>query len=332
MQRPRIVFVGGAGHHYLRHALAAPGDGLFVVDDADEQATRALADRLGVAVHDGDLASAVAALEPDVVSIGSVHGHGGDHAATALRLGIPTVVDKPAAARWDQLHTLEALTARPDTPPLITEFDWRARPSLRAARSAVASGQLGDVTLIVAQKTYKFGKRPAWYADRKLYGGTMLWVASHAIDAIRFVMGCGTDDGERDVTVVAARHGNAGRPEIGSGEDHAVAVLDLGGGKGGGGTAIAHADLCRPAAAAAHGEDRLIIRGSRGELTVLDDTCTLTTHDQPTQQLDLPSLPPIHDQLLAAALSTDHDVFSTTQSLSTARQLLKARDLADGTG
>ena len=315
-QRPRILFVGGSGHHYLRAAVADPADALFVSDPAAPGAAEAMAARGGFAVHDGDLAAAAAAFGPDLVSVGSVYGHAGDHAAEARRLGLPVVTDKPAAATWAQLEALSA-----GGPPVVTEFDWRTRPALRAARALVAGGTLGPVVLAVAQKTYPLGDRPTFYRDRATYGGTMLWVASHAIDALRFVCG--------ELRAVSARHGNVAAPGIATAEDHAVATLAV---ETGGGTAVAHADLARPTGHGTHGDDRLVVRCAGGEIEVRGDACTLTTDDGP-RAVDLPRTPPPERMLLAAALEEAHpDSFGTAQTLSTARLLLEARDLADAAG
>jgi predicted dehydrogenase len=309
----RILFVGGAGHHYLRAAVKNPDDARFVADPRDPEATQAKASAAGIAMLPGPVEAAVERFEPDVVNIGTRYGHIGTHAATALRMGIPVVADKPVAATREQLDELESLR---DAPPLVTEFDWRARPELIAARQAVQDGRLGPITLAIAQKTYKFGNRPGWYRDRDDFGGLMLWVASHGLDAVRFVCG--------EASVVSARHGNAGRPEIAAGEDHAVATLAL----DVGGTAVVHADLARPAGHPSHGEDRLIVRGRDGELVVSDGRCMLTT-ESGSVEVALPELPPLHEQLLTAAKGESTFPFGTSQTLCSARLLLDAREAAD---
>ena len=305
-----MLFVGGSGHHYLRRAVGDPADALVVADPAAPGAAEAMAAQAGFACVAGPLADAVAAHRPDVVSVGTVFGHAGTHAAEAVRRGLPVVTDKPAAATWRQLETLEGLGGT-----IITEFDWRADPALRAARRVVRGGSLGPVVLAVAQKTYRLGDRPAFYRDRTLYGGTMLWVASHAIDAIRFVCG--------EITPISARHGNAGSASIAPAEDHAVATFALGDG-----TAIAHADLARPIGHGTHGDDRLVVRCLHGEVEVRGGACRLTT-DQSTVDVDVRDDGPVERLLLDAALGGGDGTFSTAETLASARLLLATRDLAD---
>src|SRR5207237_4103345 len=102
-------------------------------------------------------------------------------------------------------------------------------------------GQIGTPILAVAQKSYRFARRPGWYADRGLYAGTMLWIASHGIDVMRFAL-------EDPVVAVTGRQGNVARPEFGSMEDHCVALWQFQSGA----TGVVHADYSRPDSATQH--------------------------------------------------------------------------------
>ena len=315
-REPRVLFVGGSGHHYLRRAVTDPTRGLFVADPDAPGAAEAMAERGGFAMFDGSLASAVDDFAPDIVSVGTVYGKAGEHVLAARQLGLPVVTDKPAAATWEQLAALEAREAIGG--PILTEFDWRAQPALRAAKKLVESGDFGPIVLALAQKTYPLGNRPTWYRNRDLYGGTMLWVASHAIDALRFVCG--------ELTVVSAHHSNAGSPSIAPAEDIAVANFTL----ASGGIAVAHADLARPTGHGTHGDDRLVVRCAKGEIEVRGGECIVTKAEAP-KSVPLPSTPSLEHSLIAAALGeSDDDAFSTDETLLTSRLLLQARDAADG--
>ena len=307
----RVLFVGGSGHHYLREAAGA---GLCLIDPADEPASRQFAARHGLDARDGTLAEAAAAFGPEVVSVGAVYGRNGDFVIDALRLNLPVVSDKPIAADRRSLAEVESLCD--GGPTLVTEFDWRNRPELRAARAALLAGRIGPLALAVAQKSYRFGTRPAWYADARLYGGTMLWVASHGLDAIRFVCG-----GEGP-SVLFARGGNVSRPDYGAMEDHVTAALSL----PGGGTGLVHADLLNPAASATHDLDRIRLVGGHGEILVDGGRCVLTTDDDPPRDVtdSAEPTPPLAGRLLAAALGGSDPDYNTRESLASARLLLSA--------
>lgn len=325
---PRLAFLGGLGHHYLRlvipdttidlEAVAVTGDG------RDDEAARRLADAVGSSARvdvkwfdsPGELLDT---FKPDVVSVGTIYGHNGELAAQALAHGAAVVSDKPIAATWEQFQALQELTSRADARPLITEFPFRATNAFVAAHRAVREGAIGKVVLASAQKSYRWGNRPRWYANRADYGGTVLWVASHGIDVIRFVTG------QRFVRVWG-RGGNIAKPDYGSMEDHTVTVFEL----DGGGTALVHADLLRPAKAATHGDDRLRIVGSNGLIEVRDGRCTLTTNDAPEIDItDRGAGEPVYRQLWSAALGQPSDRFSTQASLESAAFLLHARDATD---
>lgn len=318
-QQPRILFVGGSGHHYLRPLKDEGSPSLCVVDPADPQASKAWAEREKVEVFGGTLAEAIREFAPDVVNVGAVYARNGDFVVEALRAGLPVVTDKPMAVSEATVAEIERLTAPADAPGVATEFDWRARPELHAARAAVAAGRIGPVVLIIGQKSYRFGNRPKWYADPSLYGGTMLWIASHALDAADFVTGAAEPP-----RVSSARGGNVSRAAYGSMEDHVTATLAL----ANGGTVVVHADLLNPAASPTHGKDRLRIVGGHGELLVDEGRCILTTDESGPADVtdDSPAQASLARQLLDAAFGAgDPSVYGTAASLRSARLLLAAQ-------
>jgi len=258
------------------------------------------------------------AFRPDALSVGTLYAFNGDWVAAALERNIPVVSDKPIAASWQQFERLAKLTADPSR-IVLTEFDFRARPEFLTAREAVRSGQIGKPILVTGQKSYRFGTRPPWYASRTDYPGTLLWVASHAVDVIPFVTG------QRLISAIG-HGGNLSRPEFGSMEDHVAVMFIL----SEGGTALVHADFLRPAAAATHGDDRLRVAGSEGVLEVMGGRCRLITSTQPeTDITEQSSARPLHVELLAALHGEPSDLYSTADSLATAQLLLRAREATD---
>jgi predicted dehydrogenase len=315
----RLAFVGGFGHHYLRAALDDPSLNIEAVaacpGHGDGDATR---QRFKDAAWFDALDALLDQFKPHVINLGTMYGRQGPLIAEALRAGVPVVADKPIAGTWDDLAAIEA-AAKQRGAAVITEFDFRARPCFVAAAKAVRDGKIGTVALASAQKSYRFGNRPEFYKHRADYGSTLLWIASHGIDALRFVT-------DLPFTAVTAQHANVTRPDYGEMEDHCAALYTLGGHA----TGLVHGDLLRPAAAPTHGDDRLRVVGSIGQLEVRDNRCTLITHDQGPQDItDTASPRPLHVELLDAALSQTDAPFSTAHSLELARILLTTRDAAD---
>ena len=317
----RVLFVGGSGHHYLQSLVPSKLEGACLIDPRDPAASAEWAQRRGVPLLEVAFEQAVEQYRPEVVSVGAVYAHNHRYVAAALRLGLPVVSDKPIAVTRSQLMEIEGRALAEGAPPLVTEFDWRNRASLRAARDAVSRGLIGNVVMAIAQKSYRFGQRPSWYSSRDDYGGTMLWVASHGLDAIAFVTG--------ELPAVAwAGGGNVSRLAFSPGmEDHVVATLTL----PSGGTAIVHADLLNPAAAPTHGKDRLRVVGGAGELLVEEDRCYLTTDDEPPREITTDAAESDLAARLLDALrgeSTDPD-YGTEPSLTTARLMVAAAEALD---
>lgn len=323
MQPLRLAFVGGYGHHYLRGALGDPDvqvEAVAVVsDEVDAEATRGhFARELAAGAQWFDsVAEMIERFRPTVVNVGGVYGRQWEPACAALRAGVPVVCDKPVAASWEALEEVRR-AAQGQT--LVTEFDMRARQSFRAAAHAIGRGLIGDVVLATAQKSYRFGEsRPDFYRRREDYGSTMLWVASHGIDAIAFTTGL-------RFTSVTGLHGNLSKPGYGQFEDHCVAMFTLERDAAG----VVHADYLRPAGATTHGDDRLRVAGSLGVVEVRDNRCRLITHDGPERDITEDAAPlPTHRALLDAVFLGDTHLFSTAHSLEIAAVLLAARDAAD---
>jgi predicted dehydrogenase len=322
----KIGFIGGWGHHYLRGLLPAgqsplPIEAAAAGDGQDGQAAQRWAEAKKLSLWFENPLELMEKFQPDAVSIGAVYGHNSDLIAEALRRDVPTVSDKPVAASWEQWRRLRQLAGEKPR-ILLTEFDFRCRPDFRAAQAAVAGGLIGEPILVTAQKSYRFGTRPPWYADRARYGGTLLWIASHGIDAVQWISG-------RRIKRVVGRQGNLSQPQFGSMEDHLALLMELDNGA----SAVVHADFLRPDAAPTHGDDRLRIAGSQGVLEVRDGRCKLIARGRPEIDLtDQTPVRPIHLELLAVLRGEKSPWFSTALSLATAQVLLHARDAADGQG
>lgn len=318
----RLAFVGGHGHHYLRALLKRPDLELQIAvasDGFDAPAARQLWKKLAASGQNAPLwfdspQQLFDEFAPDAVNIGAVYAHNGTLAAQALERNVAVVCDKPIAANWAQLERLRELT-KDAARVLLTEFPFRCQREFRAARQAVQGGQIGEVILASAQKSYRFGaSRPSWYARREDYPGTLFWIASHGVDAIHFCSGV-------PFAGALSVGGNLSRPEYGAMEDHVVALFGL----ENGGHAVVHADFLRPASAPSHGDDRLRIAGSLGVVEVQNGRCLLIGEAGEIDITDLVEVRPIEDELWAAIRGED-SVYSTAESLAIAEVLLRADD------
>lgn len=320
----KLAFVGGWGHQTLRPLLA---DSAFAIhtpvavasDGHDAARSKERAATFGVpTVFFDRVEDLLDQYKPNVVNVGAIYGYAGDVIAKIVERNISVVSDKPIAASWSQFKALTTLVAKHPA-HIVTEFTFRMQREFQSARDAVATGVIGDVVLATAQKSYRFGQRPSWYGDRKAYGSTIMWVAGHGIDAIHFVTG-------QKFTRVTGRHANLSHPELPEFEDHSVSLFGL----SGGGSALVHADLLRPDKAGSHGDDRLRVVGTLGQIEIRDGRCVLITCD--AEALDITEravVRPAAHEFLAAATGESDSIYSTAQSLYMAEVLLHARDAAD---
>lgn len=202
--------------------------------------------------------------------------------AAAAERGVHVLCEKPVAVNEADLNMLEAAVKKSGV-RLSALFSMRFAPTIYTLRQSVMSGAVGKVALASAQKSYKWGEeRPWFYKKAEIYGSTILWVAIHAIDYMRWSTGL-------EVARVGAMHGNAAHQDYPGCQDHAVVDLQFAGGA----TASVTADYLRPATAPTHGDDRLRVIGSSGvvETKDLDTRVELITAQSAPSNLPLAETP-----------------------------------------
>ena len=130
-------------------------------------------------------------------------------------------------------------------------------PHFETAYRFVKSGALGDIRLANGQKSYRMGNRELFYSDREKYGGTIPWVAIHAIEWILRIGGLVP----MSVSACGSTAHNAGN---GTMEASTLCLFACEEGR----MASVSADVMRPKAAPTHDDDRLRLVGSLGILEV----------------------------------------------------------------
>ncbi len=217
---------------------------------------------------------------PDVVSVFAPYAHNGRFNIAAVHHGCHVISEKPLAATMDELNRLRA--ERDNAGVRVTAMlPMRLHPTFTAAHKAVEDGSIGEPFLVSAQKSYRWGTDRPWYFKlRKDYGGSIPWVAIHAIDFIRYVTGL-------DYAGVTARQAVKVHRDYPQCEDCGALLFEM----TNGGQATLTFDYLRPRKAGSHGDDRLRVAGSKGIVEVRLDArtfCELTTNDREPKQLPLP--------------------------------------------
>ena len=242
-------------------------------------------------------------------------------AMAAAKAGCHLICEKPLALRHEDLDALYDAVKIANVQCLAILGNC-AHPVLQAARKAVQDGLIGDIILCNARKSYKFGtKRPVWFGQRELYGGTIPWLGIHGLDFIQSATGL-------RFTTVAAMQGNLSHPEYPDCEDHCALILGL----TNGGHATISLDFLRPPGAPSHGDDWLRVVGRRGiiEAYLERNTCTLITENQSPVELPLPGPVNFFADLVRKLRDNPKSLAEATlRAFHLTRVCLCARDSAD---
>ena len=126
----------------------------------------------------------------DVVAIGGAYGDRGKAIIKALRAGKHIIADKPICTRISELEEISALT-REKGLKISCMLDLRYLPQTLAAKKILDGGSLGEIRNISfnGQHCLGYGKRPSWYFEKDMHGGTVNDLAIHGLDLVRMLTG-----------------------------------------------------------------------------------------------------------------------------------------------
>ena len=189
---------------------------------------------------------------PDLAIISPVFGLTSQAIIECAKRGIDVFSEKPVATTLCDLEKVEKAVKESGIRFCAMHY-LRYTPAFYEGAKLVRRGAIGELKLITAQKSYKFGTRPEWYYDRTLYGGTIPWVGIHAIDWIYHF------SGKKFLSVFAQSSGNS--PEMTAlcqykMQDGLIASVNL--------------DYYRPETAPSHDDDRIRCVGTKGVLEIRD--------------------------------------------------------------
>jgi len=194
--------------------------------------------------------------KPDIAVVNPYLCYNAKVSLDCLRHGINVFSEKPAATTLNDLTELKKAYTKSGK-IYSSMMALRFAPGFIAAKEFADAGRIGEIRLVHAQKSYKLGFRGDMYRDNKLYGGTIPWVGSHAVDWIYYFTA------KRFLNVLAAQSSIANRGHGGLEmtaacsfvmEDEIIATASI--------------DYLRPSEAKTHGDDRIRIAGTSGIVEV----------------------------------------------------------------
>lgn len=214
--------------------------------------------------------------KPDVAVVDNFYGQHAQVILDAFAAGCHVLSEKPAAANLLELEQIREAWQRAGT-AFSAMFTYRYEGAFYCAKRLIQEGAVGEVRLLNAQKSYKFGRRPAFMEKRETYGGTLPWVGIHAIDWILWMSGGVFES-------VAALQSAKAAPNGVCPEMTALAQFRMNDGM----MASLTVDYLNPETAPAHGDDRIRVVGTKGVLEVRDEGVILTNSDGVQRPKPLP--------------------------------------------
>jgi len=261
-------------------------------------------------------------LDREKLDVVAVCGENGMRAAIIQACAarkVPIVAEKPLALTLGELDQVRsAITAA--KVPLTMLLPMRFDPRYRRMRAVVGSGEIGEVVMLAAQKSYKLGSRPEWMKNKASYGGTIPYIGIHMVDLMLFV-------GGRDFKSVAGFQSRVGFPEMRDMENNAVVVFQL----DNHGSASLRLDYLRPQSAPSHGDDRLRIAGTEGIIEHQEVTGLMSTTSKqgPQPVTDLPPTKLLFVDFLESLYGKTKHALSLNEIFRVNEIVLKAREAAE---
>lgn len=202
----------------------------------------------------------VAMPDIDVVSICTPNALHEEMAVAALRAGKHVYLDKPVSVTGESaLRIAEA--ARSSPAHTRVAFNNRYLPATLRAKQLVDEGRLGEILQFEARYLHSgsidAAKPIGW--KQQLQGGVILDMGSHVLDLLTWLMGYPRRVFCRTRTLYPERPTRDGGVERALSEDHALMLLELGGG------ALGMAEASK-IATGTNDDLTLEIRGTRGAL------------------------------------------------------------------
>jgi len=241
-------------------------------------------------------------VRPDLVVVSPVFNLTGRIIIECAKRKIDVFAEKPIASSIPELEAVKR--AVDDSKIRFCAMHYlRYTPSFYKAASMVKGGAVGNIKMISAQKSYKYGNRPEWYSDPELYGSSATWVGIHALDWIYNFTG-------KDFrSVITLSDGNT--PEK-------AMLLQLT--TDGGIMASVSIDYYRPSGAKSHGDDRVRCVGDKGIIEV-DEQKIVLINDEGTKEFYPESAPDLLNEFLFGTKAcTKDEIFHITKTAIMAKE------------
>lgn len=268
----KIVTIGGFGHvfsvldeiwQYPRSVVAACAAGY---ENEDITAITAHPACMNARVF-ADYRKMIDMVRPDVAIVSTRLDRIAEIAVEAAQRGCHLICEKPLALTMDSFRCLSSAVLNANV-NLTAMLSMKSKAAFRTARRLYQDNAIGRAVVLNVRKSYKWGQRPVWFAEKRTYGDTIGWVGIHAFSIIYYTTG-------RLFASFSAAQFNQDHPDYPDCQDCAV----LSGRLSGGAAATITIDMFRPESAATWGDDWLRIVGTEGivEVNADEKVCRILT-------------------------------------------------------
>jgi predicted dehydrogenase len=169
-----ILGTGGIARAFAMGLRAAPGAVLAAVGSRTLDSAQAFANEFGIPHAYGSYGELALAPDVDIIYIGTPHPMHAENTVLALRGGKAVLCEKPFAMNRREAGEMVALARAKNL--FLMEAMWtRFLPALAEVRNIIASGEIGDVSLVQADFGFSATLDPAHRVNnRELGGGALL--------------------------------------------------------------------------------------------------------------------------------------------------------------
>jgi predicted dehydrogenase len=176
-----------------------------------------------------------------------------------MRHGKDYLVDKPGITTLEQLKKVRAVQKETNRFFTIMYSERHENRATVKAGELVKAGAIGQVVQTIGMGPHRMNikSRPAWFFDKKYYGGIITDIASHQFDQFLYFTG------STKASILASQVGNLHYPQYPQFEDFGDVMI-----KGDKGTGYIRVDWFTPDGLKTWGDGRLTILGTEGYIEI----------------------------------------------------------------
>jgi predicted dehydrogenase len=187
----RIAFAGFRHGHalsLLRQAQSHPR--LVVTALCEENLEASLMPENSLSPDYTSFQAMLDADQCDIVGLGDIFIKRGEQAIKALESGKHVLSDKPLCTSLEELEKIATLASK-NKLCVGVMLGLRKNGNFIAMKEQIDGGRIGEIQTIsiTGQHPLRKGRRPDWYFEKGLHGGTFNDIGVHGIDVVQWLCG-----------------------------------------------------------------------------------------------------------------------------------------------